>query len=588
MHHERVLAIAVVFALISTFAISMVAVPVSSTTVSVDVEGKSGNVSLDLSELKAMATVAGDSSYQNRFGNWKGIGTYTGVNISDLVELVGGMEPGDTVTVLADDGYNFTFSYDNVYNTWSDPAIQGNMILAYAFNGTEVPTWEDGLRLAFLPEDEAMSNADMENVTALDLQVTSAGSLWISSVDRIVVNSPTWTVGLINGTYTTTYGDQQIRNMTSVTADGGYNKTTGAIIEPDTYTGVNVSYLLQAVGGISAGQSVLVTSSDEYQMTFTYEQVIGNESTWMVLAYEMDGAPLYADTVPRIVFIGPDAPITDGHLWQKMVASMEIVPAVPDYTLQLIGAFTMNMDRQTLESGISCHKAEITDSAGTYTGIPLWRLCGFVDDPESIGAHEYADGLNYTVTVYALDGFNKTFSFETVDRNDTLILANSLDGKSLNLSGMYPPLKLVGNMSNSLKVKNVYKIVLNWQVDIQVASNRTSVKPGEAVTITATISDGAPIPGQNISFFVNNVKIGEDTTDSQGEASIEYSPSSNGTYEVKAVFVYGETENQQTTTVTASTPQEGGGGIGIEVVAGLVIVIAAVVIVAAYILRRKK
>lgn len=592
MRSERVIVIAVVLALLSTFAVSMIAVPVTSTTVSVEVEGKTGSVVLDLDDLKAMSTITGDSSYQNRFGNWRGIGTYVGVNISDLVELVGGMEPGDTVTVIADDGYNMTYAYDNVYNAWADPAIQGNMILAYSFNGTEVPTWEDGLKLGFLPEDGALSNEDMEIITALDLEVSSAGSLWISSVGSIVVNSANWTVELINGTYSTTYGDQQIVNITSVTADGGYNKTTGSIVGPDSYTGVNVSHLLTAVGGMTPQQSLLVTSRDDYQITYTYDQVVGNESVWMVLAYEMNGEPLYAESIPRIAFLGPEGPITYGHLWQKQVAVMELVPVVPEYDLLLVGAFSMTVDRQTLESGISCHAAEVTDSSGTYTGIPLWRLCGYVDDPEYIGAHEYADDQNYTVTVYAIDDYNKTFSFETVDRNDTLVLANALDGKSLNLSGMYPPLKLVGNMPGSLKVKNVYKIVLDWEVEIQVSLNKTTVKPGEKVMITATISDAGAVAWQNVSFYANNVKIGEATTDAQGKASIEYTPPSNGTYSIKAAFAFGEAESALTTPLTASTPEPEpepeGGGIGIEVIAGIVVVVAVIAVVAAYLLRRKK
>lgn len=47
--------------------------------------------------------------------NFKDKGAVRGTDIADLCDLVGGMEPGDTVVIRAIDGYNIQFGYENVY-----------------------------------------------------------------------------------------------------------------------------------------------------------------------------------------------------------------------------------------------------------------------------------------------------------------------------------------------------------------------------------------------------------------------------------------------------------------------------------------
>jgi len=463
-----------------------------SCTTTVTVEGKTGSQSLFLSDLISLLYVEGFSSYQNRLENWRGHGVYVGVQISSLVELVGGMSPGDTVIVYAEDGYNQTYCYNNVYNTWSDDEIQGDMLLAFSYNETLVPDWADGLQIAFLPPDGGYSNLDRNQTSSLDQQGPSAGERWMKNVSRIVVESASWAVALVRGDYSITYGDQQITLLPNVTLPGAYKKTTGEIVGPDNYTGVELPYLLQSVNGLASNESLFVNARDNYNLTYTHQQVTGNETVTMILAYLQGGVELSPSSIPKIAFVGPDSPVTDGHLWTKQVCLIEIKIAVKEYTLNLTGAISMQMDRTTFESGVNCHKRLYNDEGQIYEGIALWRLLGFVDDSAPEGFHDFNDHLNYTVTVGASDGYNKTFSFSTVARNDSIIVANTLNGEIL--AEMLPPLKLAGKLLNSEKIKGVSFILINditppTIADVSQRPPKENVQPNDIVEISVRVAD---------------------------------------------------------------------------------------------------
>lgn len=151
------------------------------------VRANNEDMTLSLEDLQQLTTITGNTSFENQFNNWRGYGTYTGVAISELVELVGGMSFGDTLNITSFDGFSQEFSYANVYPnaTWAD--IQGSMILAYSYNGTSVLDWADGMRLVMLPPDQAYSNNDAIQTSSVD--VISAGSRWVRFVSIIEVIS---------------------------------------------------------------------------------------------------------------------------------------------------------------------------------------------------------------------------------------------------------------------------------------------------------------------------------------------------------------------------------------------------------------
>ena len=156
----------------------------------VAVRGKAEDVTLSLTDLQSYPYIEGFSSLQNQYDNWRGQGTYRGVTLSYLVELVGGILPNDTIRVESFDGYVQEFCYANVYpnSSWFDH--QGTILLAYQMNGTLVPDWADGLRLVMMPDDGAYSNEDCLLTSAPGCgcdSYLSAGARWVRFVSIIEV-----------------------------------------------------------------------------------------------------------------------------------------------------------------------------------------------------------------------------------------------------------------------------------------------------------------------------------------------------------------------------------------------------------------
>lgn len=139
-----------------------------------------------LSDMLRMTIITREGAYQNQLGNFGGNGTYQGVRVSDLVDIVGGMDMPDTLTVIGEDGYNQTFAYSKVYPNETFYAIQGDMVLAFGYEDQRVPDYDDGYRIMFLPEDGVYSNADANATT--DPNPPGAGPQCVSNVVRIEVN----------------------------------------------------------------------------------------------------------------------------------------------------------------------------------------------------------------------------------------------------------------------------------------------------------------------------------------------------------------------------------------------------------------
>ncbi len=155
---------------------------------SVVIRGLNEDVTLSLEDLLQMETVTGFSSFQNQYDNWGGQGIYSGVAISDLIELIGEMAINDTLIVRSFDGYVQEFGYSNVYPNASWNELQGPMVLAYSYNDTMVLDWTDGMRLVMIPSDGGYSNIDAIQTSESD-NVISAGARWVRFVSSIEVIS---------------------------------------------------------------------------------------------------------------------------------------------------------------------------------------------------------------------------------------------------------------------------------------------------------------------------------------------------------------------------------------------------------------
>jgi len=157
----------------------------------VELMGRNGmSVILGLHDLERLSTVERIGQFENIYGNFRGFGLYRGVLVGYLLDLVGGMEEGDTLLVEAADGVEQSYGYGNVYPNASWYERQGYFVLAIACNGSLPPQWADGPRLVFLPEDGCYDNSDCQ-ATSYPRQgynvYPSAGARWLRWVIRLTV-----------------------------------------------------------------------------------------------------------------------------------------------------------------------------------------------------------------------------------------------------------------------------------------------------------------------------------------------------------------------------------------------------------------
>jgi hypothetical protein len=137
-----------------------------------------------------------------------------------------------------------------------------------------------------------------------------------------------------------------LQALPSVSGNGGSLGKGGTITGPFAYQGVALSTLLNTVGGISAGQIVILTSSDNYTQQLTYDQIVNGNLNY----YDITGNPISPSPKPTLTLIysensaaldsthGPtelgalalSSPnvLTDGSLWAKMVVSITIAANV--------------------------------------------------------------------------------------------------------------------------------------------------------------------------------------------------------------------------------------------------------------------
>ncbi|NLE74588.1 MAG: molybdopterin-dependent oxidoreductase [Actinobacteria bacterium] len=263
------------------------------------------------------------------------------------------------------------------------------------------------------------------------------------------------------------YTLEQIKAMPAVEGYGGMKSSTGRITPPTLVKGVAVEELFAEVGGFPEDAAVGIQAKDGYEMTvsytqiadgdfLTYDMVTGDENNVegplrLLIAYEMDGQPLDPKGwgALRLCVVGPQKDhVTDGHWWVKWVTKLQIKPIEPEWSLLLSGSLTENMDRPTFETGatMGCHGAEWTDANGdTWLGIPLYLLCGRVDDDNVHSGPAYNRDLanaGYKVELIGIDGTTATVDSRTMYYNKELIVAFKLNEAAL--PEEYLPLRLVG------------------------------------------------------------------------------------------------------------------------------------------------
>jgi hypothetical protein len=124
---------------------------------------------LNSSDLAVLRSYTATGGYFNDVVNTTYVGDFTGVPILTLLNLVGGITNGENVTVTASDGYQTTFTYQQVQGqglTTFDPntgaSVQApqplTVIVAYYCNGTRLASDKGPLTIAIVGPQGLFTN----------------------------------------------------------------------------------------------------------------------------------------------------------------------------------------------------------------------------------------------------------------------------------------------------------------------------------------------------------------------------------------------------------------------------------------------
>jgi hypothetical protein len=147
--------------------------------------GTNGTLILNSTDIGNLPSYSGYGGLKNQIGTIKNYGNYTGISLIVLCNLVGGIQNNDTLRITAWDNYTMNFSYDQVngnfttFDNVTGSEVQHNQsltpIIAYYFNGQNVPSADGPLRLAIVGPEQG-------------LVTTSA--YWVKLAAKIEVLSP--------------------------------------------------------------------------------------------------------------------------------------------------------------------------------------------------------------------------------------------------------------------------------------------------------------------------------------------------------------------------------------------------------------
>ena len=385
---------------------------------------------------------------------------YTGIPLWMVIAMVDGPDDkhpyrfdktlwdgGYDVTITAADGYTVTFNTKEV--------AYDSLILAYTEDGKPVKGVPP-LRIV----GETSKKLWVKNPVEIELDISKKVEKEVFYFE-LVINGKVHKFTL-----------KELENSPFYVELPGRYVTSAGSVRGGVYGGVKLVDLINQYTSLSAEDTLKAIAMDGYEMTYSGKQILDQKDGYWILAFKKDGEYLPLDPgYIRIIKVGESNPMIEGHLSVRMVKRVEVVKKkYENITLEIKGYMDFTLDRQTLESGISCHGVEVEYKGHVYKGIPLWRLLAYSDDPKyaphkqdpSIKSYNEELALKgYKVRVIAEDGYSITLDSRDLNKEDGVIIAMYRDGELIEDEG---PLVLVWDRSLKIegikKVKNVVKIEL--------------------------------------------------------------------------------------------------------------------------------
>ena len=402
--------------------------------------------------------------------------SYEGIGLKDLIS-----------TIHAQEFDSYTADYGNLWESEYEITLMASDGYAVSFTSSEL----DANDLVFYDKKDGeaiqpgtigtdiSSKYFIKDLTEIELR--------FSKLAREVVQEEIFLQLDINGEKTILSLSELRKSPYFMVGKGGYTTSAGTYYE-ENYGGIRLADFIDSFVEMTDSGSITLRATDGYAMSYAYSDMRSTDNGIWLLAFEVDGDLLGAETGPfRGVRVAEaaDSPIPniDGHSSPKMVNVVEISQEVfNDFSLVIHGKMDAELDRSTIQAGIQCsaHKTTVSyldkksGQIEQYTGMPLFALLAYGDDPLH-APHKQTDKIivsykketaqaGYQVKIIAGDGYSIVLDSKELDGNFDVILAMYMDKKEL--SGGDWPLKLVWDQNAEVipegikAVKNVAALEL--------------------------------------------------------------------------------------------------------------------------------
>jgi len=377
---------------------------------------------------------------------------------------------GYSVKVVSGDGWDTTFSSQNI-------ARNNSYIVANTLNGQLLPrnTTSDKLSWPLHMKGAAVfGGQQVGNITRIELTgLPQPTTDWTLTMQGEVTDTITksYFVEAIACKHNESYTDSNNDLWQGV----ALWDLVGAVDDIETTSHFTFNDTRAAIG-----YTIRVSAGDGFNATFVSSDVARNNG--YIVAYKKNGVPLTDSSAP-LKLVGSATTSGKQRVGNITTISLEGLPdqfPPGDWQLDLVGQISATIPQPEFEYWASCHDATYTDTSGNvYTGVPLWRLMGWVDDRIPHGPNGFNDAAaaaGYKVIVKAGDGYEKEFTSQSIGKNDNYIIANTMNGAPLPATGSHPPypLRLVGSSATGgNSVGNIVEIQLT---DFQTPVTTTPIQ----------------------------------------------------------------------------------------------------------------
>ncbi len=329
-------------------------------------------------------------------------------------------QAGYDITLTASDGYAVTFSTKDVA---ADALFLADQMNGELVKPRIVGDVSEKLQLKDLVKVElSLSETAVEKTFQLEVEINGE----INAFTREELEaSPYYVEGL--GSYTTSAGTTHTHE----------------------YGGIKFADFLRSYVDLTEDTTVKVVAMDGYAMSYSAGDLMDESDGIWIMAFKSDGKYLPLDPgYIRSVKVGPSQPNIDGHSSARMIKKIVVSGEVyKEYELLIRGRMENVLDRQTIQSGVSCHEKTVayydrkSEQVENYTGIPLWMLLAFGDDAahaphkqtdkEILSYKQEVAQAGYGVKIVASDGYSITLDSRQLDKNHEVIIATQKEGESL-------------------------------------------------------------------------------------------------------------------------------------------------------------